>query len=334
MRLVTYEVTTPIGRIRRTGALAADEAVIDLVFARTALLVRRGLPHAAQLAEVETPRDMLALLATGEHGIEAAREALEEAERTGDERLGDAVVRHEPGSVRLLAPVPRPTSLRDYMVVEEHVRRARPGREIPDVWYEMPVHYKGNVDAIYGPDDVVPWPAYTDRLDYELEICAVIGRGGRGIRAADAHRHIAGYTIYNDWSARDIQRREMSAGLGPALGKDFASSLGPCLVTADAFDRERARLQARIDGETWSQGTLGTMRFSFEEIIEWTSQEQTLQPGDHLGSGTVGGGCGLELDRWLGEGALVELSAEGIGVLRNRVGHRRTADAARPAASA
>nr|WP_246345122.1 fumarylacetoacetate hydrolase family protein [Conexibacter arvalis] len=266
---------------------------------------------------------MLALLGTGEHGIEAAREAVEAAVAEGVEQLGDgAVVRHAPGSVRLLAPVPRPNSLRDFLVVEEHVRRARRGREIPPEWFEMPVHYKGNVDAVYGPEDLVPWPAYTDRLDYELEVCAVVGKAGRRIAAADAPTHIVGYTIYNDWSARDIQRREMTVGLGPAMGKDFATSLGPCLVTADAFDRDAARMTARVDGETWSSGGLGTMRFSFEEIIEWVSQEQTLLPGDHLGSGTVGGGCGLELDRWIAEGSVVELEVDGIGVLRNRVGRR------------
>lgn len=194
---------------------------------------------------------------------------------------------------------------------------------IPDEWYQLPAHYKGNVDAIYGPEDEIPWPAYTEKLDYELEICAVIGRGGRHVKAADAAPMIAGYTTYNDWSARDIQAREMSVGIGPGIGKDFASSIGPCIATPDEFDRDKAKLTARVDGETWSTGVLGNMHFSFEQIIEYTSQEATLQPGDLLGSGTVGKGCGLELGRWLTEGCTVELEAEGIGVLRNRVAHRR-----------
>jgi 2-keto-4-pentenoate hydratase/2-oxohepta-3-ene-1,7-dioic acid hydratase in catechol pathway len=239
--------------------------------------------------------------------------------------LGAATVRHAAADVRLLAPLPRPNSLRDFLVVEEHMRGAVDAgvvREIPDEWYRLPAHYKGNVDAIYGPDDVVPWPRYTDRLDYELEICAVIGRPGRRVAAEDAGPMIAGYTIYNDWSARDIQTREMSVGIGPGIAKDFASSIGPCIATPDEFDRDRARLEARIDGEAWSLGTLGKMHFSFEEIIEYISQEATLQPGDLLGSGTVGRGCGLELGRWLSEGSTVELEAEGIGVLRNQVGHR------------
>ena len=133
---------------------------------------------------------------------------------------------------------------------------------------------------------------------------------------------IAGYTIYNDWSARDIQGREMAVGIGPGIAKDFASSIGPCIATPDEFDRDHAKLEARIDGEVWSTGELGKMHFTFEQIIEYTSQEATLQPGDLLGSGTVGRGCGLEMDRWLPQGCTVELEAEGIGVLRNRVGHK------------
>jgi 2-keto-4-pentenoate hydratase/2-oxohepta-3-ene-1,7-dioic acid hydratase in catechol pathway len=268
---------------------------------------------------------MLELLRGGEWALDAARQAVEHAERVGVTELGAATVRHAAADVRLLAPLPRPNSLRDFLVVEEHMRGAVDAgvvREIPDEWYRLPAHYKGNVDAIYGPDDVVPWPRYTDRLDYELEICAVIGRPGRRVAAEDAAPMIAGYTIYNDWSARDIQTREMSVGIGPGIAKDFASSIGPCIATPDEFDRDRARLEARIDGEAWSLGTLGKMHFSFEEIIEYISQEATLQPGDLLGSGTVGRGCGLELGRWLSEGSTVELEADGIGVLRNQVGHR------------
>jgi 2-keto-4-pentenoate hydratase/2-oxohepta-3-ene-1,7-dioic acid hydratase in catechol pathway len=208
------------------------------------------------------------------------------------------------------------------MVVEEHVVRSMGTDRVPEEWWNIPVYYKGNVDEIYGPDDVVPWPAYTDKLDYELEVGAVVGKPGRRISAEDAAAHIVGYTLYNDWSARDIQFREMSVGIGPGYGKDFGSSLGPCIITSDEFDRDSARLTATIDGEVWSEGVLGTMHFSFEQIIEWITQEQTIQPGDVLGSGTVGGGCGLELDRWLREGSLVELEAEGLGVLRNRVGRK------------
>src|SRR5919198_443465 len=252
--------------------------------------------------------------------LAAAADALSFVQRTGAVTWEGRTVLHPCDRVRLRAPLPRPRSLRDFMVVEEHVENSlrAAGQTVPPEWYEMPVYYKGNVDTIYGPDDEIPWPRYTERLDYELEICAVIGRAGREIPADRAHEHILGYTIYNDWSARDIQFREMKVGLGPALGKDFASSIGPALTTADAFDLHGARLTATIDGEQWSAGTLGPMRFTFAQIVEWVSQEQPLHPGDLLGSGTVGRGCGLELDRWLRPGSVVELSADGIGVLRNR----------------
>jgi 2-keto-4-pentenoate hydratase/2-oxohepta-3-ene-1,7-dioic acid hydratase in catechol pathway len=321
MRLVTFELPTPLGPIRRTGALA-DDAVIDLSLARAAAL--GGRPRARAIAAAEVPADMLELLRGGPWALEAARESVEHAIEAGVEEVDGARVRHT--GVRLLAPLPRPNSLRDYLVVEEHMQGAVDVGVMPAIpaeWYEVPAHYKGNVDAIYGPDDEIPWPPYTEKLDYELEICAVVGSAGRRVRAADAGAMIAGYTIYNDWSARDIQVREMRVGIGPGIGKDFATSIGPCIATPDEFNRGDAALSARVDGETWSTGTLGTMHFSFEQIIEYTSQEATLQPGDLLGSGTVGKGCGLELGRWLTPGCTVELEAEGIGVLRNRVAARR-----------
>jgi 2-keto-4-pentenoate hydratase/2-oxohepta-3-ene-1,7-dioic acid hydratase in catechol pathway len=136
---------------------------------------------------------------------------------------------------------------------------------------------------------------------------------------------IVGYTIFNDWSARDIQFREMEVKLGPAFGKDFATSLGPTLTTADDVDISTARMSARVNGETWSEGNLGAMVFSFAEVISTLSVDQPLQPGDVLGGGTIGRGCGLEMDRWIQPGDVVELEVAGIGVLRNRVGQKRPA---------
>jgi len=327
MKLVTFQLDTPLGPVRRGGVLT-DGGVVDYALARAALLDARGWGAARGVADGETPTDVLALLQRGPRALDAVQEAVDHVVAHGIDGFDAATVIHAP-TVRLLAPIPRPPSLRDYLVVEEHLRNARKADPPPE-WFNIPAYYKGNVDAIYGPEDEVPWPFYTDKLDYELEICAVIGRGGRAIAAEDAAAHIVGYTIYNDWSARDIQRREISIGVGPGVGKDFASSIGPCIATPDEFDRDRARLSARIDGEEWSSGVLGRMQFSFEEIVEWTSMETTLRPGDLLGSGTVGHGCGLELDRWLQPGSVVELEAEGIGVLRNRVGPRRAAPQSPP----
>jgi 2-keto-4-pentenoate hydratase/2-oxohepta-3-ene-1,7-dioic acid hydratase in catechol pathway len=322
MRLVTFEIGTPLGLVRRTGAWEGD-AIIDLQLARTLFLDRLGRARAAIIAEAEIPADMLEFLQGGGYALELAREAVAQVLERGDDRFGTAIVRHTEGGVRLLAPLPRPNSLRDFLVIEEHLRNCLRTMGVEDAfppeWYNLPAHYKGNPDAIYGPEDVVPFPPYTERLDFELEVCAVVGSSAYRAKAPDAASHIFGYTLYNDWSARDLQRRESSVGIGPGISKDFASSIGPCIVTADAFDTQTAQLTARVNGEQVASGTLAAMHFSFEEIVEYASQEATLRPGDLLGSGTIGGGCGFEFDRYLEPGATVELWGEGIGTLRNRV---------------
>ena len=217
--------------------------------------------------------------------------------------------------VRLLAPVPRPLSVRDAYAFEEHIRNAarvtgRPG--VPDEWYELPVFYFSNPAAIFGPDDEIPFPAGSDELDYELEVAAVIGAEGA----------IGGFTVMNDWSARDLQRKEMKVGLGPAKGKDFATSLGPVVVTPDELGDLRLEMVARVNGEERSRGNMGDMYHSWEAIIERAATNTQLVPGDVIGSGTVGTGCILEHgdERWLQPGDEVELEVEGIGVLRNRIG--------------
>jgi len=179
-------------------------------------------------------------------------------------------------------------------------------------------------DTVIGPDVEVPWPTYTDRLDHELELAAVIGRRARDVRAADAGTCIFGYTIWNDLSARDVQRRETPIGLGPGKAKDWDGSnvLGPCLVTADEFDASDARMAVRVNGEVWGESSTAAMHHSFGDMIAYASQGQTLYPGEVIGSGTAAGGSGLELDRWLAPGDIVELEIEGIGVLRNTIGRK------------
>jgi fumarylacetoacetate (FAA) hydrolase len=219
--------------------------------------------------------------------------------------------------VQLLTPVPRPPSVRDAYAFEEHIRNAarvtgRPG--VPDEWYELPVFYFSNPAAIFGPDDEIPFPAGSDELDYELEVAAVIGAEGA----------IGGFTVMNDWSARDLQRKEMKVGLGPAKGKDFATSLGPVVVTPDELGDLRLEMVARVNGEERSRGNMGDMYHSWEAIIERAATNTRLVPGDVIGSGTVGTGCILEHGdgRWLQPGDVVELEVEEIGVLRNVVGSK------------
>jgi 2-keto-4-pentenoate hydratase/2-oxohepta-3-ene-1,7-dioic acid hydratase in catechol pathway len=328
MRLVTFEVESASGRQRKTGAVSG-ERIIDLAAARADQLRQAGRATAASVLAI--PGDMLALLELGEPGLQAAAEAVAHADEL-QENESPSRLSYGLDEVWLLAPIPRPPSLRNFMTGEEHVLRVFKD-DPPEEWRNIPVYYKGNCNEIYGPDDTVPWPAYTEKLDFELQVCAVVGKGGRNISAERADELIVGYTAYNDWSARDIQVREMSIGLGPGYSKDFGSSIGPAIVTKDEFDAGGA-MQVRVDGQVWSSTTLGTMQFSFPELIAWISREQTLQPGDLLASGTVGNGCGVELDRWIPEGSVVELEVGGIGVLRNfvsargagpvRAGERRT----------
>ena len=218
--------------------------------------------------------------------------------------------------VTLLAPIMHPPAVRDFYAFEQHVATARASRglEVPPEWYELPVFYFSNPSAIYGPEQEIPYPEGTAELDYELEVAAVIGAEGA----------IGGFTVLNDWSARDLQRLELKVGLGPAKGKDFATSIGPIVVTVDELDGSEAEMVARVNGEERSRGNLRDLHFPWERIREQAARNTCLRPGDLLGSGTVGTGCILEHGdgRWLQPGDVVELEVEGIGVLRNVVGAR------------
>lgn len=227
------------------------------------------------------------------------------------------------GEARLKAPL-RPRSLRDFLAFEGHLKAAlsRLGRPIPEEWYEVPAYYKGLPDTVIGPDEEIPWPAWTDHLDHELELAAVIGREARDVAAAEADSCIFGYTIWNDVSARDVQARELPVGMGPGKAKDWDGSnvLGPCLVTADELDASDLAMRVRVNGELWGEDSSASMHHTFADMIAYASRSQTLHPGEVLGSGTAAGGSGLELDRRLAPGDVVELEVDGIGVLRNPIG--------------
>jgi fumarylacetoacetate (FAA) hydrolase len=205
--------------------------------------------------------------------------------------------------------------VRDFMAFEEHIRNVRATRRqrVPENWYRIPVFYFSNPAAIYRDDDEVPRPPDTRALDYELELACVIGEDGRP----------AGFTVMNDFSARDLQAEEMRVGLGPAKGKDFATALGPVLVSPDELpDDLDLRATARVNGELRSDSRTGGMHWSWDELLDAAARNTPgLLPGDVIGSGTVGRGCILEHDdgRWLQPGDVVELEIEGIGVLRNRI---------------
>jgi 2-keto-4-pentenoate hydratase/2-oxohepta-3-ene-1,7-dioic acid hydratase in catechol pathway len=244
---------------------------------------------------------------------------------------------------QLLAPIPEPPSVRDFYAFEQHVKtaRARRGLEMEPDWYELPVFYFTNPAAIFGPGDDVPGAPGSSELDFELEVAVVVGRSGSNLSPEEAESHIAGFTVMNDWSARDLQRREMRLSLGPAKGKDFATTLGPFLVTPDELESARSgraydlAMTASVNGREYSRASLADIWWSFGEMLAYASRGTSLRPGDVIGSGTCGTGCILELALvhgseeypWLQPGDVVELSVERLGTLSNRLVE---APAARP----
>ncbi|MFB6163785.1 MAG: fumarylacetoacetate hydrolase family protein [Haloarculaceae archaeon] len=322
MRLATFTVETDVGPVSRVG-IERDGTILDATAGYAHVLAQDGEAAPVEVAEALVPPDMLGFLRRGERAMDAAREVADRVPDSDVERgPSGARLRYDRDDVRLESPLPRPNSLRDYMAFEEHVRNTM--GEVPDVWYEIPVCYKGNPDSVVGPGVDVEWPPYSSLRDFELEIGLVIGREGTAIDADDAEAYVAGYTLFDDFSARDEQGREMDGRLGPARGKDFATALGPYLVTPEEFDLATATFSVEVtdengETETWSEGTVGEMGHSFSEIVEHVSEAETLQPGDVLASGTVGTGCGLELGRFLEPGDTVSLSVEGLGTLTNRI---------------
>ena len=235
--------------------------------------------------------------------------------------------------VQLLAPVPDPQSFRDFYAFEQHVRAARKlrGLEMHPDWFRIPIFYFSNPAAIYGHGSEIPYPRKTNELDFELEFAVIIAGAGSDIPSKDADRHIAGYTICNDWSARDLQREEMAMSLGPAKGKDFATSFGPYMVTPDeledAWDENgklNLRMTCHVNGTLISDGNTDDLYHSFKDMIERASMNAKLLSGDYLGSGTVGTGCILELrpentGGWIKKGDVVTLEVKRLGVLENKI---------------
>jgi fumarylacetoacetate (FAA) hydrolase len=298
------------------------------------------LSRAAEKEGLKLPATMAAFLLDWDRNLETAARLIETS-------ASDTSLHHSPASVRLLAPVPHPTSCRDAYAFRQHVATARRNRglEMIPEFDQFPVFYFTNHNGIVGPGDVVVESDHLQQLDFELEAAIVIGRHGKNILAKDAGRYIAGYTIMNDLSARVLQMDEMKLSLGPAKGKDFATAIGPWLVTpgelepyrvtTDFGDTFNLRMTAHHNGTQISDGNLKQMNWTFAEIIERASYGVELFPGDVIGSGTVGTGCYLELNGswgieakqqgkpftpiWLQDGDTIELEIAGLGKLTNRI---------------
>ena len=326
MRLVSF--SRPGAPERLLGALEGDR-VLDL--AAAASVVAPGLDAAGRL------RSLDCLLSDWDQGLPLARSVMERAAGPGGgggggKHAAELVPAWHPRiRVTLHPPVSRPPAVRDFYAFEAHVKNARARRklEVPAEWYEFPAFYYSNPGSLVGDGAPVKKPAWTEALDYELEIACVIGTRARDVPADQWRSVVAGFTILNDWSARDVQRKEMAIGLGPAKGKDFATSLGPALVTPDELEPKRRgeqfdlEMEARVNGATLSRGNAKDMHFTFGQMIARASQDVYLFPGDVIGSGTVGGGCilemGPEVHAWLKPGDEVTLEIERLGTLTNTI---------------
>lgn len=316
MKLVTFLAADGVERV---GALVESDRVVALQDAYADRLLRSGAewPQARAVAR-SLFSDMVQMINLGEWGKREARAAMDHAVGTGD----DSGLTYSLADVRLCPPL-RPVALRDCIAFEDHIRNSfvnLSGREVPAEFYKIPVYYKGNPTTVFGPDDDIHWPSYSELWDYELELGIVIGSSGVDVSREEAESHIYGLTIFNDFSARDILKDELAVGLGPAKSKDFATGIGPWLVTMDEIpDIYDLDMEARVNGEVWSTGHTGIIHWKFDEIIHRMSQSEPLRSGEIFGSGTVANGCGLELGKYLQQGDVVELEISGLGVLRNRV---------------
>ena len=323
MKLATFYGTQ---KERRVGAVhSADKKILDL----------SGAAAQAKL-EPELFADMLTLIGSGELGLDLARRLL-------DRSAKDPALNHDLTSVELLSPVPVPNSIRDFVAFRGHIlgapvalrslaaamagNTASPetpaaNAEVPPVYLRQPNYYKGNRFTVIGTNQQVRRPGGCSYLDYELEFGVFIGRKGQNISKAEARRHIFGYAIFNDFSARDTQVNESGGMTGPCKSKDFntGNAIGPWIVTADEIqDPYSLKMTSRVNGETWCASTSAGMVHDFEDMISYVSRDEYLYPGEFFGSGTVGGGTGMEINRFLKDGDVIELEVEGIGVLRNEI---------------
>ena len=300
MKLVTFNLNDDckpeIGAVLRSGN------IIRFQLAET-LVNGRGWPGFD---------NMLNLIRAGSHGLDKANSIVTLPPKEALVDIGD---------VRLLSPLPRPEQIRDFMAFEGHAAFGE-DKPLPNTYFEQPIYYKANRFSVVGDGCSVYWPEYSKIIDYELELAIVIGLEGKNISKEQAGKHIFGYMVFNDLSARDAQSREMALSLGPAKGKDFdgGNVLGPYIVTPDEIDNVYdLRMTAHVNGELWSDGNTSMMTHKFEDMIAHVSQCETIFPGEVMGSGTVTGGCGLELGKYPQVGDSVMLEIEQVGKLTTRI---------------
>ena len=336
MKLVTFEVDTRLGPFERIGALVDEHAVIiDLVAAYGAYLRDiEQAPAAAAIASATVGSTMIYFFRGGGTSRRAAEQAIAFAHAAGAvEEIRGARgedLKYQFDEVRLKAPVPRPNTLRDYTGFLRHMETFVKKTSLPDatggLLRQRPLYYKANPEMVLGPDELIPWPSFSEKLDIEVEPAIYIGLPGINIAVDRAHEHIGGYTIFNDISLRDTQMEELELALNPwglSKSKDAGGyPTGPCVVTPDEIDSTQLELVVRVNGEEWIRGNTRDMSWSFEEMIAYSSLEEPLCSGDCLAGGSPPNGTGSEIGRWVQPGDIVECEISGIGVLRNTIGER------------
>lgn len=336
-KLCTYEVKHASERAPRIGILTESGDMLDMNRAYAFILAENGLKAADAKAKADKliPPDMIAWLDQGDEGQSAVDKAMSQlGSRKANRKLiapdGHRII-YSREEIQLLSPIPQPRSLRDAGGFLNHVRNMmsanESGRKTLALLEVNPLYVTYAPTSVAGTDAQLLWPNYSDVLDYEMEIAVVIGKKGKNITESEAKNYIAGFTIFNDMSARDYQMIEMAAPFGAGKGKnwDGGNVLGPCLVTPDEFDPDKPNAMiARVNGEEWGRGLTSSMHHKFAKIISFISQEQTLYPGDVIGSATVENGSGLEIGRLMNPGDEVELEIEGIGKIKNRFVQEKT----------
>lgn len=316
MKLGRFVVDGLDGPVQRICMVLPEQGrVVDLRAAEALRLQAQGATREAALryASVLFPESMSAAIALGQRFVEAAAEA---AEKFGD----DASLAID--GLRWGAACD-PSIVRDGLTFTKHIRQFHERMDLTPApaLLEVPGYFKGSPWTVIGHETEVPWPEKTQRMDYELEIGWVIGQRAHNITPDVARSYLFGVTIFNDFSARDLQGNEFAIGMGPTKSKDFAYGIGPWITTIDEFaSLDNIRMSVRVNGETWGEGDSSEMLWSPEELIAYVSLGDHVQPGDVIGSGTMGNGSALELGRSLNPGDVVELEVSGVGVLRNRIG--------------
>jgi 2-keto-4-pentenoate hydratase/2-oxohepta-3-ene-1,7-dioic acid hydratase in catechol pathway len=311
MKLLSYRKGSEV----RTGILIG-EGIIDLNRACLEFMELRGEDEdfLERYCSAILPKDMLSLLQAGERALNLIKDILRYKE------VLEVLTPLE--SVKLTSPLPRANTFRDFLAFRGHVEASfkRRGMVVPPEWYKRPVYYKGDPRIFVGHNEDIPWPKYSNHLDLELEIAAITYKKGKDLKGEEAKEYIIGYTILNDFSARDVQMEEMKCLLGPSKGKDFVKSLGPYIVTRDEINNILGlNVKAEVNGEVWCDTKIKDMQWSFEEMISYVSQDEFIRPGDVFGSGTITGCTGIDIGRSLRNGDIIDLYVEGIGVLRNKV---------------